>query len=230
MLSTKLLVVFFAFQSSVLASLNLHGQPLFSGVTEFTFEVATSTLTKATPCYITEGKVSQCRRKRGMEEKPQIQSEGLDIAPSAVMGYNCFKWFIFDLNYLLTLCCIVELKLHRPRVPQNSIRKISRIKSSPAHLTILILTIWTSSVNWRLQTGTMSSRSAIVACRRWISVNSFPVWEWLSKKRQHWRPLLRRPPPSPPGTTQWQWWAALRQVSPILTVLQVPRKFSRLPK
>jgi hypothetical protein len=94
MLSTKLLVVFFFItfqQSSVLASLNLHGQPLFSGVTEFTFEVATSTLTKATPCYITEGKVSQCRRKRGMEEKPQIQSEGLDIAPSAVMGYNCFK-------------------------------------------------------------------------------------------------------------------------------------------
>nr|CAH0101193.1 unnamed protein product [Daphnia galeata] len=89
MLSTKLLVVFFFItfqQSSVLASLNLHGQPLFSGVTEFTFEVATSTLTKATPCYITEGKISQCRRKRGMEEKPQIQLEGLDIAPSAVMG------------------------------------------------------------------------------------------------------------------------------------------------
>ena len=88
MLSTKLLVVFFfvTFQSSVLASLNLHGQPLFSGVTEFTFEVATSTLTKRTPCYITEGQVSQCRKKRGMEEKPQIQSEGLDIEPSAVMG------------------------------------------------------------------------------------------------------------------------------------------------
>nr|CAH0101192.1 unnamed protein product [Daphnia galeata] len=89
MLSPKLLVVFFFItfqQSSVLASLNLHGQPLFSGVTSFTLATATSTLTKATPCYITEGKISQCRKKRGMVEKPQIQSEGLDIEPSTVMG------------------------------------------------------------------------------------------------------------------------------------------------
>jgi hypothetical protein len=46
-----------------------------------------------------------------MVEKPQIQSEGLDIEPSAVMGYNCFKLFIFDLNFLVTLfllSCRVE--------------------------------------------------------------------------------------------------------------------------
>ena len=87
-MSTNALVVFFlvAFQSSVWASLNLHGQPLFSGVTEFTFEVATATLTKATPCYITSGNVSQCRKKRGMEEEPEIRSDGLEIAPSSVMG------------------------------------------------------------------------------------------------------------------------------------------------
>jgi hypothetical protein len=86
MLSTNILVVFFAFQSSVWASLILHGQPLFSGVTEYTFEVATSTLEKGIPCYTTSGRVSQCRKKRGMEEEPEIQSEGLEIAPSAVTG------------------------------------------------------------------------------------------------------------------------------------------------
>lgn len=87
MLSTKVLVVFLfvAFQSSVKASLILHGQPLFSGVTSFTLEIATKSVNKTESCYVTQGKVSQCRRKRGMEEKPEIQSEGLDIAPSAVM-------------------------------------------------------------------------------------------------------------------------------------------------
>ena len=88
MLASQFTVVIFfvAFQSSVRASLVLHGQPLLTGVTEFTFEVTTSTLKKATPCYVTSGVVSQCRRKRGMEEEPRIQSEGLDIKPSEVTG------------------------------------------------------------------------------------------------------------------------------------------------
>jgi hypothetical protein len=122
MLSTKVLVVLFcfAFQSSVLASLNLHGQPLFSGVTSFTLATATKIVNKSKSCYTTVGKVSQCRRKRGMEEKPQIQLEGLDIEPSAVMGYNCCNLFIYDLNYLLTLfllSCRVEAT-PAPRSPR----------------------------------------------------------------------------------------------------------------
>lgn len=89
MLSSKFLVAicFVAFQSSSVgrASLILHGTPLLSPVTEFTFEVATSTLIKGTNCYITSGEVSQCRRKRGMVEQPQIVSDEMDIQPSEVL-------------------------------------------------------------------------------------------------------------------------------------------------
>ncbi|XP_057378560.2 uncharacterized protein LOC130700528 [Daphnia carinata] len=62
--------------------------PLFQGATSFTFEILTTTLIKPTPCYVTSASVSQCRRKRGVEEKPRIISfdDDLDIAPSAVIG------------------------------------------------------------------------------------------------------------------------------------------------
>lgn len=74
--------------SSAWASLNLHGTPLFSGETSFTFVKETSTVTKSTTCYVTSGDVTQCRRKRGMEEKPEIaQMYGdFQIVPSAVLG------------------------------------------------------------------------------------------------------------------------------------------------
>lgn len=74
-------------QSSAWANLILHGQPLFTGATSFTFEVFTSTLTKPTVCYITSDEVSQCRRRRGIEEKPRIIQFHSDfgIAPSAVL-------------------------------------------------------------------------------------------------------------------------------------------------
>ncbi|EFX85778.1 hypothetical protein DAPPUDRAFT_309076 [Daphnia pulex] len=96
MLSPTFLVAicFVAFQSSSVgrASLILHGTPLLSPVTEFTFEVATSTLIKGTNCYITSGQVSQCRRKRGMVEQPEIVSdEVLDIQPSEVLKIEASK-------------------------------------------------------------------------------------------------------------------------------------------
>jgi hypothetical protein len=62
--------------------------PLFSGVTSFTVTAETSTVTKATPCFITFTSVSQCRRKRGIEERPLIiQEDNWEITPSAVIGY-----------------------------------------------------------------------------------------------------------------------------------------------
>ncbi|XP_046657532.1 uncharacterized protein LOC124350749 [Daphnia pulicaria] len=95
MLSSKFLVAicFVAFQSSSVgrASLILHGTPLLSPVTEFTFEVATSTLIKGTNCYITSGEVSQCRRKRGMVEQPQIVADEMDIQPSEVLKVEATK-------------------------------------------------------------------------------------------------------------------------------------------
>jgi hypothetical protein len=72
---------------SAWASLNLHGQPLLAGATSFTLEIETVNATKPTTCYTTSGQVTQCRRKRGMEEKPMQFLEGeLKIVPSAVIG------------------------------------------------------------------------------------------------------------------------------------------------
>jgi hypothetical protein len=72
--------------SSAFARINLHDGPLFSGATSFTLELETRTLTKPTPCFVTSGDVSQCRRKRGIEENPKIVSHHSDLAPSAVVG------------------------------------------------------------------------------------------------------------------------------------------------
>ncbi|XP_046657471.1 mucin-21-like isoform X2 [Daphnia pulicaria] len=85
----SILLILIGSMSSAIASLNLHGQPLFSTVTTYTLEMATVTVNKSTPCYITEGQVTQCRRKRGMEERPlilQFDNDYYDaIAPSAVV-------------------------------------------------------------------------------------------------------------------------------------------------
>jgi len=82
-----ILLILIGLTSSALASLNLHGQPLLSGLTSFTLEVETMTSTKGTPCYVTSGEVSQCRRKRGMEERPFILrfDNDYEIVPSAVV-------------------------------------------------------------------------------------------------------------------------------------------------
>jgi hypothetical protein len=58
----------------------------FARATSFTLELETRTLTKPTPCFVTSGDVSQCRRKRGIEENPKIVSHHSDLAPSAVVG------------------------------------------------------------------------------------------------------------------------------------------------
>ncbi|EFX85986.1 hypothetical protein DAPPUDRAFT_237265 [Daphnia pulex] len=61
-------------------------EPLFNGVTSITVTAETSTLTKATPCFITSTPVSQCRRKRGIVERPKmIQGDNWEITPSAVI-------------------------------------------------------------------------------------------------------------------------------------------------
>lgn len=74
--------------SSALGSLNLHGEPLFSGLTSFTIAVETLIVEKNSTCYVTSGDVSQCRRKRGIEERPQVLEHygGFEIQPSAVLG------------------------------------------------------------------------------------------------------------------------------------------------
>jgi hypothetical protein len=63
--------------------------PLFPGATSFTLVTSTSTSTKPTPCFITAGKnVTQCRRKRGIEEKQEVIrfDAANEFAPSTVMG------------------------------------------------------------------------------------------------------------------------------------------------
>ena len=84
-MSIVLIVWVSLMSSSTIARTHLsnEGQPLFSTATSFTLELTTTTLTKQTPCYVTSGDVSQCRRKRGIQESPQIS----EIAASAVVGY-----------------------------------------------------------------------------------------------------------------------------------------------
>ncbi|XP_046657548.1 uncharacterized protein LOC124350761 [Daphnia pulicaria] len=86
MFKIAILLVLMGSTSSAFARINLHDGPLFSGATSFTLELETRTLTKPTPCFVTSGDVSQCRRKRGIEENPKIVSHHSDLAPSAVVG------------------------------------------------------------------------------------------------------------------------------------------------
>ncbi|EFX85914.1 hypothetical protein DAPPUDRAFT_237437 [Daphnia pulex] len=63
----------------------LAGNPLLQGATSYTVCVLTTTKTKPTSCYVTAGSVSQCRRKRGIDEKPQLlQFDDFIISPSTV--------------------------------------------------------------------------------------------------------------------------------------------------
>ncbi|XP_046657556.1 uncharacterized protein LOC124350769 [Daphnia pulicaria] len=85
------LLVLVGLASSALASFNPHGQPLLSAVTSYTFTVMTTSANKTMSCYVTEGEVTRCRRKRGIEESPLILaahpvSEDEPINPSNVLG------------------------------------------------------------------------------------------------------------------------------------------------
>ena len=74
-----------AFQSS--SGVQMLDGPLLNGATWFAVTAETSTLVQPTPCFITFDSVSQCRRKRGIEERPMIiQNDNWDFAPSAVIG------------------------------------------------------------------------------------------------------------------------------------------------
>lgn len=79
------LVFLLALQSSAWAQIQLLHGPLLTGATSFTISTTTSTVIKQTPCYIRENdRISECRRRRGIEEQPQIQFLRSKIAPSAV--------------------------------------------------------------------------------------------------------------------------------------------------
>jgi hypothetical protein len=74
-----------AFQSS--SGVQMLDGPLLNGATWFAVTAETSTLVQPTPCFITSDSVSQCRRKRGIEERPIIiRNDNWDFAPSAVIG------------------------------------------------------------------------------------------------------------------------------------------------
>ncbi len=86
----KVLILFYLvayFQVSAWAHIQLHGQPLFTEATSVIFEIATWTSTKPTVCFITNDEISQCRRRRGIQEEPEIIKfrGGFGIAPSAIL-------------------------------------------------------------------------------------------------------------------------------------------------
>ena len=83
---SRIILVLVGVISSSLASFNPHEGPLLSAVTSFTIATETSTLTKSTTCYVTTGQVTQCRRKRGIEEKPIQYKDDSLISPSAAIG------------------------------------------------------------------------------------------------------------------------------------------------
>ena len=83
-----LICFFIGFQSVIGAHIHIGNKPIFSGVTLFSFSIETSTVFRPTTCFISSGQVSQCRRKRGIEEKPHIvvPIDRDSIIPSAVIG------------------------------------------------------------------------------------------------------------------------------------------------
>ena len=84
-MKVSILFFFIAIQSSAWAHINFHGQPLLTGATSFTYEISTWTSTKPTVCFVTNDRVSQCRRRRGIEETPQMIGFHGDVAPSQVL-------------------------------------------------------------------------------------------------------------------------------------------------
>ncbi len=87
-----ILLVLIGSMSAASASFNPHGQPLLSAVTSYTFTVMTTSTIKTMYCYTTEGEVTRCRRKRGIEESPLILAAVPDVSkdepinPSNVLG------------------------------------------------------------------------------------------------------------------------------------------------
>lgn len=81
----KVLTVFLLalFQSCAWAQVD--NDPLLPPTTRFDIATSISTITKHTTCYITSGSISECRRKRGIQEKPEIiQFPEPNITPSEV--------------------------------------------------------------------------------------------------------------------------------------------------
>lgn len=68
------------------AQVNFVNAPLLTAETTFTFTISTTTITKQTPCYVTNSTIPACRRRRGIEERPDfIHRNQADISPSAVI-------------------------------------------------------------------------------------------------------------------------------------------------
>ena len=81
------LVLLVAILQSIQALSDFGPGPLLTGATSFSFTISTTTLIKPTPCFTAPNNVTQCRRKRGLEEKPEIiQFDHFELAPSAVVG------------------------------------------------------------------------------------------------------------------------------------------------
>lgn len=83
----SVLVLLVALQTSVWAQYQTFIDPFVPTTTSFTVTVSTLTTSKPYICYTidAETEVTECRRKRGVEEKPDIiQSSQSVIAPSAV--------------------------------------------------------------------------------------------------------------------------------------------------
>ena len=101
MLASSLLFFLAGLFSFSWAQINLlAGNPLLQGATSYTFLMSTTTKTKPTSCYIKSGIVSQCRRKRGIVERPQlIQFDDLIISPSAVNGYIYIISLLFEIIF-----------------------------------------------------------------------------------------------------------------------------------
>lgn len=91
--AVSLTVLLIAFSHSALAKRRTNlfraaGDELFTTETFTTTTTTTIMSTKGTPCYTTTTSLPECRRKRGMEEKPEIigfHEDSQDVAPSEVL-------------------------------------------------------------------------------------------------------------------------------------------------
>lgn len=96
MLKIVSLFVFFAIEHSALAQTSLIG-PLLPVSTMVDLSTSIITKVKGTPCFTTFAAVSECRRKRGIEEKAIIISDMID--PSNVLAY--ISTLIIPINILI---------------------------------------------------------------------------------------------------------------------------------
>lgn len=80
-------ILFTAFNDSTSAQLSING-PLLTDSTIVQVSTTISTSVKGTPCFTTVAPVTECRRKRGIEEKALIikfDEDSQDIDPSQVL-------------------------------------------------------------------------------------------------------------------------------------------------